>query len=147
MNVEQIDYLGVRISHEGFANMYGARTEKLVPRDEISQIELKYGRVGERSWFQLAFGLLCLGIAAWQFLGILIWIFGGGTLSGAGVLIMGLLLGIGGWAVWDSLRKQWYFDIETTNMKKQKIAFDGKVDDDALKAFVQQARQMGYQVQ
>jgi hypothetical protein len=75
------------------------------------------------------------------------WLFYGGQLSFWVVVGTVMLLGLGGWALWDAFREQWYFEIETSDMAREKIGFVGAVDQKALKDFLQHARQMGYQVE
>jgi hypothetical protein len=146
METTQIDYQGVRFSDEGIAAMVGVRQDKFVARNEINALRLKYGRAGDRTWFQAAFGLVCILGGLWLSLGLLNWLLSAGRISIGTPLGMVLLFGIGGWALWDALRSQWYFEVETSSMKRKKIGFIGAVDEAILQEFLQQARQMGYTV-
>ena len=146
MEATQIDYQGVRFSDEGIAAMVGARRDKFVPRREIDTIRLKYGRAGDRIWFEAAFGLVCVLAGLWLSMSFISWLFYGGRMSFLVVAGTVMLLGLGGWALWDAFREQWYFEIETSDMGLAKIGFVGSVDEKVLKDFLQHARQMGYQV-
>jgi hypothetical protein len=142
----QIDYQGVRFSSKGIAAMVGVRQDKFVARNEIRKIRMIYGQAGDRTWFQAAFGLGCVLGGLWLSLGLLNWLLYAGRISIGTPLGMVLLLGIGGWALWDALRNQWHFEIKTSGMKYEKIAFSGAVDESLLLEFLQQARQMGYAI-
>jgi hypothetical protein len=146
MQETQVDYQGVRFSGEGIAAMVGVRRDKFVARSEIHAIRLKYGRAGDRAWFQAAFGLVCLLGGLWLILSFLNWLMYGGRISIGIPLGIVTLLGIGGWALWDAFRNQWYFEVKTSSMKREKITFAGSVDESILQEFLQQARQMGYVV-
>jgi hypothetical protein len=106
MEIDQIDYQGVRFSGEGIAAMVGVRRDKFVARNEINAIRLKYGRAGDRAWFQAAFGLACALAGLWLSLGFLSWLLYGGRISIGTPLGMVLLFGIGGWALWDAFSSQ-----------------------------------------
>jgi len=140
---DKVQYAGIAISTKGIAKVYGARLESFIPRQEIREICLKYGRAGERRWLQILFAIALLGWAAQRIFAIFLWLTDGGVMY-IRMFVMPLpLLGVGGWLMWDLLRPQWHLEVQTA-AKTHRLIFDGKVEKSMLSQYINAARQLGY---
>jgi hypothetical protein len=140
-----IQYLGVRFSLEGMANMHGARTVLSISKQDLRRIRLEYGVPGERWWLELLIGLVLLGVVGLQGLSFLSWLVFGGKMYDVCFVIPLICAGAGGWLVWDAVRKQWYLAVET-DQKVCKVSFDENPKIAELSAFLQGANQLGYSI-
>lgn len=140
---ESIKYLNVEISRKGVSKVYGARVERFIPRDEVRVLHVKYGYPGERAWLQLGLATLLLGAAAIQIADLLFWLLGGGTRYTSNILVLFVLIGLGGWLLWDVLHPQWYLEVHTPE-KVRKFAFNQRVDLMLFSTFLTYAKEMGY---
>ena len=140
-----IQYLGVRVSPAGIANMHGARTVLTISKQDLRRIRLEYGAPGERWWLELIIGLALLGVVGLQALNLLNWMFFGGRIYDVCFVVPLLCSGTGGWLIWDAVRKQWYLAVET-DQKVRKITFDETPKIAELSAFLQVANQLGYSI-
>lgn len=143
---EQVKYLGIEFSRAGIKKMAGARTDRQARKEDIQGICVKYGRPGERTWFQVIVGVILLGIAIYLLLDVLTWLFvTGGTRSFMSVGPVPFLVGIGGWLVWDAVKPQYYLEV-TANTKTYKFAFERAPQAAKLKKFLELAAGLGYAV-
>lgn len=143
--MESIRLLGVEFSRKGIASVYGARTDLFIAHDDIREIKLRYGQAGERRWLQIPLAVVILGAAVLQIVDLLRWLFFGGTRYDFQILVLVVLIGVGGWLLWDAVRKQWYMEVQTLH-KTRKLAFHEKVSEPMLQLFVQYAQQFGYSI-
>ena len=144
--LQKLQYMGVEVSPQGIASVYGARTELCIPREEVRTLRVLYGTPGERRWLQIPFALALLGLAAWKIVDLITWLFGGGTRTTLDVIVLVVLIGVGGWLLRDATRPQWFVQVETQE-KKRNLAFHGKVDEVMLNILLDYARLIGYHVE
>jgi hypothetical protein len=143
--LDTVKYLGVEISRKGISKLYGARVERFIARDEVRELRLKRGNPGERGWLELALGVIFLGVAGLQILGLLSWLMNGGTQTTSNILVMLALLCFGSWLVWDATHPQWYLEVQTLE-KTYKLAFNDKIDQAVLRDFLQYGKLVGYAI-
>ena len=143
--INGIEYMSVRFSPTGIANMHGVRTVFSINKQDIHRIRLEYGVPGERWWLELMIGLLLLGVVGLQGVSFISWFWFGGKIYDLCFLTPLLCASAGGWLVWDAVRKQWYLSVET-DQKVRKVSFDANPKNLELYAFLQVANQLGYSI-
>jgi hypothetical protein len=142
---DRLEYGGVRVTATAIAELDGKRALVTVKRADIQRVVLRWGRQSRRAFGLLLFGavLLLLGLtSALLFLGAI-----SDDGNGADIWGWGATLAIiGGWAVYDALRRGFFLEIDGPPAGRR-LCFRRRAGRRKIDEFLTEAeRRFGYQI-
>ncbi len=113
-----IEFQNVRIGENGITELDGSKISLQIPRDEIERIEVRRGSESKHPILQSLLGVALIGWGLTPVPHILDWIEHGGEISHYTVLIVAFVI-VGGWLVYDALRRKLLLYVITTRGHKK----------------------------
>lgn len=136
---DRIIYLNIAFSSNGIAEYSGNRCVVFISKGEIQRIEKRFGFRAERPLLQSIAGVVLFGLGL---IGARLFLTAGVVLYRweAGFVLFGAL---GGWLLWEALRRGHYLSVDCQNGKR-KLVFEGKVSEPELNDVLRDAARFGY---
>jgi hypothetical protein len=140
--VKQLSYLNIQVSEKGLSEFSGGRRVIFIPKEQIQNIEIRFGSSAERPLLQLITGLLLLGLGI---AGVSMILASGwrGLRWGAGFIVFG---GFGVWFLHETFKKNHFFKVVCHN-DKRKLVFRGKLEKTEFSKFIKDVSALGYNFQ
>jgi hypothetical protein len=135
----QVSYLNIVISEKGLSEFSHGKRIIFIPKEQVQNIEIKFGSRAERPLVQMIFGLLLAGLG---FVGISLIITGGlaGLRWGIGFIVFG---GFGVFCLYEALKKGYYLQVISSH-DKRKLVLKDLVEKAEFSKFIKDATQLGY---
>ena len=132
-------YLNVEVSEKGISQLSDGRRTIFIAKEQIQNIEIRFGSRAERPLMQTILGILLVGLGV---AGLVLLITDGmaGLRWGIGFVIFG---GLGGFCLYEALRKGHYLRVSTRN-DSRKFVFNGRVKKTELSGFIKASIDLGY---
>jgi hypothetical protein len=132
-------YVNVAVSEKGLAEFSGNRRIVFIPKDQVRNVEIKFGPQAERPIVQaiVALALIGLGVAG------LFMLAADGLAAirlSLGFLVFG---GLGVWLLYEASKTGFYLRVICPN-DTRKLAFKGVIQKAELLDFTKNAAQLGY---
>ncbi len=140
-----LEYRGIRFTPDFVAELEGAHLILKLKKENIRQIDLRYGQQAHHPVIQFLFGIVLtvLGLAPFRFLNDWLAIH---TFTFHFGMLMVVFLFWGLWTIYESLHRGYYLAVELT-VGRKKLAFGRRVDRCALGEFLASAQaQFGYPI-
>ena len=138
---------GIRFSETELAEVDQGRPVLRVRRERIQHIQLRWGSRAARPLVQvllgtvfLATGCVIQGLMLWE------WLRNGGVIHVEVVVGLAILALMGGWLLFDALKKGYFLEV-STDSRKEKLRFDRRLSLQKIESLLAEARQrFGYTV-
>ena len=140
-----LEYAGVRLSREKIELRSGGSTIAMVPRQSVRRVSMAYGYTSERPLVQGILGGLLLAASLDPLALIASRLLAGGKLYVETIMIALILIAVGGWLLFNTLRKGPYFRVELEHGQR-KFPLAKNVDATTLRTLASAAAAMGYVV-
>jgi hypothetical protein len=140
--INQFSYLNIVVSEKGLSEFSHGKRIIFVPKEQIQNIEIKFGFRAERPLVQMILGLLLVGLG----LVGLFFIISGGLAElrwGIGFIVFGSL---GVFCLYEVLKKGYYLHVILPN-DARKLAIKGVIEKTELSKFIKTAAGLGYSFQ
>jgi len=138
-SANQLSYMNIVVSEKGFSEFSHGKRIIFVPKEQIQNIEIKFGSQAERPLVQMILGLLLVGLG----LVGLFFIISGGFAEvrwGIGFIIFG---GLGAFCLYEALKKGYYLHVISPN-DARKLVIKGVIEKTELLKFIKAAAGLGY---
>lgn len=140
---DALEFGGIRISAEAIAELDGTRPAVVVKRTDLVRAQLDRGWHSNHPFLQIVFGGILVAVGLAPIPVIINWLQFGGTLSTTWVCTLAMLL-VGGWVVFDGLKRGFFLALEGTNFRK-KLCFDRRAGLAEIQKYLQEAQtRFGY---
>ncbi len=141
----ELEFAGVLLSAERVAGLEGGRAVRPVHREQITELELRFGFLAAHPLLQIGLGVVLSVVGVFQIDAFIGWCREGGTiLADAAYLV--LMLPLGAWWVAAAARRGYFLAVRS-HVGNDRFPLKGVVDRAAVYRFAERAHaEMGYDV-
>jgi len=134
---QMLEYRGVGCTRGSFFYVARGCATKSINLSRVRRVSLHHGIQAQHPMLLLAVGFTLVAFLAWPILRLLDFLEHGGSISSYDFYVGALAL-LGGWLVYDTIKKGWFLELELER-GTTKLAFDRGAEPEGLKEFVRRA--------
>jgi hypothetical protein len=138
-SANRLAYLNIVISEKGLSEFSHGKRVVFIPKEQIQNIEIKFGFQAERPMVQTVLGLLLVGLG----LVGLFFVISGGFAElrwGIGFIVFG---GLGVFCLYEAFKKGYYLRVISSN-DARKLVIRGAIEKTEWPKFIKAAAGLGY---